>query len=97
MATNFPETSEEVLRIIAAAERHRKFVWTAGRVFREMALWTRLEKMSYPERKAMLRRMIGHLDVLEKQGILQRRTEMQSIGYGDETGFDYIQIDNCSR
>ena len=26
---------------------------------------------------------------LADQGILQRRREVQSIGYGDETGFDY--------
>jgi hypothetical protein len=90
MAGNFPMSSEEVLAVIVAAERHRKFVWTAGRVLREMALWTRLEELDYPERKAMLRQVAGFLDDLEKRGVLQRRPEAQSIGYGDEIGFDYM-------
>jgi len=30
------------------------------------------------------------LDAFDVQGILRRRAERQSIGYGDEVGFDYL-------
>jgi hypothetical protein len=83
---NFPKSSSEVLDVIVNAERHRKFVWTAGRVLRETALWTRLEALPYSERK----RLIAVLEDLATQGVLQRRRDVQSIGYGDEIGFDYI-------
>lgn len=33
----------------------------------------------------------GFLEDLAVHGILQRRTEPQSIGYGDEVGFDYVR------
>ena len=29
---SFPQTAKEVLTVILAAERSRKYVWTAGRV-----------------------------------------------------------------
>jgi len=88
--TNFPHSSEEVLAVIADAERHRKFVWTAGRVLRETALWTRLESLRYRERKVVLKRLATFLEDLAGQGFLRRRREVQSIGYGDEAGFDYV-------
>jgi hypothetical protein len=89
--TNFPQSSDEVLAVIADAEQHRKFVWTAGRVLREAALWTRLESLRYRERKAVLKRLATFLeDLAADQRILQRRREVQSIGYGDEAGFDYV-------
>ncbi len=88
--SDFPKSSEEVLTVIADAERHRKFVWTAGRVLREKALWNRVENLQYRERKAVLKRLTTFLEDLADQGILQRRSEVQSIGYGDETGFDYV-------
>jgi len=81
---------DEVLDLIVQAERHRKFVWTAGRVLREAALWTRIESLEYEERKLVLKRVTGFLERLASQGILQRRSELQSIGYGSEVGFDYI-------
>jgi len=60
---------EDVLAIIVAVERHRRFVWTAGRVLRETALWTRLEGLPYAERKAILRRLTIFLENLAEQGI----------------------------
>ena len=89
--SDFPKSSEEVLTVIADAERHRKFVWTAGRVLREKALWNRVENLQYRERKAVLKRLTTFLEDLADQGILQRRSEVQSIGYGDETGFELRQ------
>jgi hypothetical protein len=87
---NFPKSSSEVLDVIVNAERHRKFVWTAGRVLREAALWTRLEALPYLDRKRVLKRLITVLEDLATQGVLQRRRDVQSIRYGDEIGFDYL-------
>jgi hypothetical protein len=87
---DFPKSSEEVLTVIEAAERHRKFVWTAGKVLRETALWTHLEGLSYPERNAVLKGLANLLEKLAEEGILNRRPDVQSIGYGDEIGFDYV-------
>jgi hypothetical protein len=89
---DFPNSPEDVLSVIVAAERHRKFVWTAGRVLRVMALWTRLEGLPYPERKAMLKRLTGFLEKLADDGVLHRRPDVQSIGYGDEVGFDFQSV-----
>jgi len=80
-----------VLAVIADAERHRKFVWTPGRVLREAALWTRVESLSYRERKAVLKSLASVLNNLAARGFLKRRAEVQSIGYGDETGYDYVE------
>ncbi len=88
---NFPNSPEEVLAVIADAERHRKFVWTAGRILRETALWTRLEGLQYRERKLVLKRLTIFLEDLAAQGFLRRRSEVQSIGYGDEIAFDYVR------
>ncbi len=91
MTSDFPKSSEEVLALIEDEERHRKFVWTAGRVLRESALWTRLERLPYPERKLVLTRLTTFLEDLAQQGVLVRRREVQSIGYGDEVGFDFAR------
>jgi hypothetical protein len=77
--------------LIVDSERHRKFVWTAGRVLKEAALWTRVEALQYDDRKFVLNRVAGFLEDLAVRGILQRRSEPQSIGYGDEVGFDYVR------
>jgi hypothetical protein len=81
---------KQVLDLIVDSERHRKFVWTAGRVLKEAALWTRVEALEYDDRKLVLKRVAGFLEDLAVRGILQRRGEPQSIGYGDEVGFDYV-------
>ena len=36
---------EQVLDLIVSAERHQKVVWTAGRLLKEMALWTLVERL----------------------------------------------------
>jgi hypothetical protein len=84
-------SQKQVLDLIVDSERHRKFVWTAGRVLKEAALWTRVEALEYDDRKFVLKRVAGFLEDLALRGILQRRNEPQSIGYGDEVGFDYVQ------
>src|SRR5580693_4231693 len=81
---------QQVLDIIVHAEAHRKFVWTAGRVLKEAALWKRVEELDYEERKIVLKRIVGFLEDFAARGVLQRRSEPQSIGYGNEIGFDYI-------
>jgi hypothetical protein len=85
---------EQMLDLIVSAERHRKFVWTAGRVLKEMALWTRVEQLGYGERKLVLKRVTRCLEDMESKGILQRRQEPQSISYGDEVGFDYVHSEH---
>ncbi len=82
---------KQVLDLIVDSERHRKFVWTAGRVLKESALWTRVEGLEYDYRKFVLKRIAGFLEDLAVRGILQRRSEPQSIGYGEEVGFDYVR------
>jgi hypothetical protein len=84
-------SSKQVLDLIVDSERHRRFVWTAGRVLKEMALWTRVEALEYDDRKFVLKRVAGFLEDLAIRGILQRRSEPQSIGYGEEVGFDYVR------
>ena len=84
-------SQKQVLDLIVDSERHRKFVWTEGRVPKEAALWTRVEALEYDDRKFVLKRVAGFLEDLALRGILQRRNEPQSIGYGDEVGFDYVQ------
>jgi len=81
---------ERVLDLIVREEAHKKLVWTAGRVLKEAALWKRVEELEYDERKIVLNRVTGFLEDLASQGILRRRMEPQSIGYGDEIGFDYV-------
>lgn len=80
----------QVLDLIVRAEKHRKFVWTAGRVLKEAALWKRVEELDYEERKTVLKRITSFLEDLASQGVLRPRAEVQSIGYGDEIGFDYV-------
>ena len=89
--TGFPVTTERVLEIIRRAERHPKYVWTAGRVLERAALWTELEQLDYRERKSVCQRVQKCLAELERDGILSRRPEIQTIGYGEEIGFDYVR------
>jgi len=91
MLEDFPHSPEAVLNIIVHAERHRKFVWTSGRVLKEAALWTQVENLGHRERKSALMEVLRFLEDLEARGILQRRRELQSIGYGSEIGFDFVR------
>jgi hypothetical protein len=81
---------DQIFDLIVAAENHRKIVWTAGRVLKEAALWKQVEELDYAERKMVLKRVAGILEEFALRGHLQRRDEPQSIGYGNETGFDYV-------
>jgi len=83
-------TSRQILDLIIRTENHKKIVWTAGRVLRESALWKRVEELDYAERKIVLKRVTSILEEFALTGKLQRRDEPQSIGYGNEAGFDYI-------
>lgn len=65
-------------------------MWTAGRVLKEAALWSHVENLQYEERKSVLKLVTNILDGLAAKGVLERRRELQSIGYGDEIGFDYV-------
>jgi len=71
-----------VFDLIVREEAHKKLVWTAGRVLKEAALWKQVEELEYDERKIVLNRVTGFLEDFASQGILRRRTEPQSIGYG---------------
>jgi hypothetical protein len=57
---------------------------------KEAALWKRVEELDYEERKIVLKRVTGILGEFAFNGHLQRRSEPQSIGYGNEIGFDYV-------
>ena len=89
MAKELPNSPEQVLRIISDAERHRKFAWTASRVLKAGGHLTWIAGR-YAERKAVLKRIAGFLEDLAMQGFLSRRSELQSIGYGNEIGFDFV-------
>ena len=83
-------SSQRILDLILHAEKHKKIVWTAGRVLREAALWKQVEELDYDERKIVLKRVTGILEEFALNGQLRRRDLPQSIGYGNEIGFDYI-------
>ena len=88
--TDWPQSSAQVLDLITKAERSRKFFWTAGRVLKEAALWTRLGELNYDERKRVRRLVTKYLEELAASGILQRRGLRQSVRLDNEVGFDYI-------
>ena len=90
MTKPLPQSPEQVLDLISNAEHHRKFVWTASRVLREGGLLSSIGGVSYSERRAVLKRITGFLEDLAARGILHRRAEFQSIGFGYEIGFDYV-------
>lgn len=81
---------EQTLDLIVHTENHRKIVWTAGRVLKEAALWRQVEELAYEERKIVLKRVTAILQQLALQGHLRHRNEPQSIGYGNEVGFDHV-------
>jgi hypothetical protein len=89
MTKPLPQSAEQVLTVISDAERHRKFVWTASRVLKEGGLLSSVDGVGYRERRATLKRIAGFLEELSAQRILHQRAEFQSIGFGDEIGFDY--------
>jgi hypothetical protein len=88
--TIFPQTAKEVLAVIIAAERSRKYVWTAGRVLIQGAFQGPWEELDANEKKALLKKITKLLEELADDGVLLLRPILQSIGYGEEKGFDYI-------
>lgn len=83
-------SATQVLEVIVATERHKKVVWTAGRVFKEASIWSSVERLPFRERKAAMNRVTDILETLVEKGVLERRVERQSIGYGNEHGFDFL-------
>lgn len=88
--SGFPQTSRDVLSVIEAAERSRRFAWTAGRVLIEGALQSRWAELNPPEKKAVLSDLTDLMKELETEGLLTRRPELQSTLYGQEKAFDYV-------
>lgn len=91
MTKPLPQSPEQVLDLISDAERHRKFVWTASRVLKEGEFLSSISGVSYSERRAVLKRITGFLGDLAARSILHQRAEFQSVGFGDEIGFDYVE------
>jgi galactose-1-phosphate uridylyltransferase len=87
---------ETVLDVIIRAEAHKKFVWTAWRVLKEAALSTRLEELDYEERKLVVKHVNELLKDLASRRVLYRRTVLQSIGWGNEIGYDFVFWDEKS-
>jgi hypothetical protein len=87
----FPQTSKEVLAVITEAERSRKYVWTAGRVLIQGAFQGAWEELTPKAKKELLRKITSFLEELAGDGALLSRPILQSIGYGEEKGFDYIR------
>jgi hypothetical protein len=83
---------DRILDLIVHIENHRKIVWTAGRILKEAARWRQVEELDYEERKIVLKQVTGILEEFALQGHLRRRNEPQSIGYGNEIGFDYVSL-----
>jgi len=88
---SFPQTAKEVLTVILAAERSRKYVWTAGRVLIEGAFEGRWQALDSHEKKTLLKNLTKLLEALSDEGVLVLRPDLQSIGFGQEKGFDYIR------
>jgi hypothetical protein len=86
----FPQTAREVLALIIAAERSRKYVWTADRVLIQGGFQGAWVKLNDNAKKVILRKLTELLEELADEGVLELRTISQSIGYGEEKGFDYI-------
>jgi hypothetical protein len=47
-------------------------------------------KLNDNAKKVILRKLTELLEELADEGVLELRTISQSIGYGEEKGFDYI-------
>jgi len=88
MKTTLSTTKEDVLALIEHAESQRKYIWTAGRVLQALGE-VRHNSIEPEERKQRLELLKHILKQLEKAGHLERRSIPQSIGFGDEVGYDY--------
>ena len=81
---------EDVAALITESEKHRKYVWTAGRIIMRLGVETQVRSLAVRERAAILRHLRRLLRELDARGIIQKRSEIQSIGFGDELGYDYV-------
>lgn len=88
--TSFPQTTRDLLAVILEAERSRKYVWTAGRVLIEGGFKGRWEELNANEKKTILRCLTKLLEALSDDGVPAPRPDLQSIGFGQEKGFDYL-------
>ena len=88
---NEPVLSEsEILDLITEKERSKKYVWTAGRVLMASGLVGDWQELDSANKKSLLKDMSKMLEKLEDKGVLLRRDIPQSIGFGNEIGFDFI-------
>jgi hypothetical protein len=85
------------LALIVKAERSRKYVWTAGRVLIEGGLEQLWSNADARHKKKVLKSITELLEALASEGILAPRTELQSIGYGHEKGFDFVPLKRNSN
>jgi hypothetical protein len=79
-----------VLDLISKAERSRRLVWTAGMVLKRAALVSDWKELNHSDRQRVLHSITGMLEDLAARGVLERRPIRQTIGFGEEVGFDYI-------
>jgi hypothetical protein len=77
-------SSQQIFDLVVQAEKHKKIVWTAGRVPREAA-GRRVMELDYDERKIVLKGVTGILDEFALKGHLLRHNEPESIGYGSDS------------
>jgi hypothetical protein len=75
---------------VSTTLRHMLREFSEFYFLRELALWKRVEELDYAERKIALTRVVGLLEDFASQVLLRRRSEPQSIRYGNEIGFDYV-------
>ena len=81
---------DDVVALITKSEKHRKYVWTAGRIIKRLGVETHVRSLSVTESSAILRHFRGLLRELDASGVVRKRREIQSIGFGDEPGYDYV-------
>ncbi len=84
------KSAEDVVALITKSEKYRKYVWTAGRIIKRLGVETHVCSLPVAERSAILRHFRRLLRELDATGIVRKRREIQSIGFGDESGYDYV-------
>lgn len=82
-------SEEEVLEFIKVSESKKHYIWTASRVL-QMTGNIRREETPPDITQKNLHNIKSILLSLEESGHLQKRPQPQSIGFGDEIGFEYI-------
>src|ERR1043165_7372216 len=93
MSPLLSKSIDDVIALITESEKHRKYVWTAGRIVKQLGVEAHIRSLSATERSSILRHFRWLLRELDKLGFVRRRSEVQSIGFGDEPGYDYVKAD----